>query len=57
MFPVGEAIFLARKYRFFESTASIKQKLQLCRILIEAYFIAEGGVQLWRYDAENGGDG
>ena len=37
--------------------AAIKQQLQLCRILVEADFVAAGWVQLQCYDADNGGGG
>ena len=55
MFPVNEAKFFARKIPGFSSTAAIKKQQRLCRILLGAAFVPEGGKRLRRYNSDYGG--
>ena len=62
MFPIGKAIFLARKIQSFRSTAAIKQQRRLCWILVGAAFVVAGGcgygvTMLTMEAAGNGGGG
>ena len=57
MLTIGEAKVLSRKKPDFGAAESIKQQRQLCWILGRAALVVAGGMQLWRYNADDGGGG
>ena len=55
MLPVDEAKCFARKIPGFSSASAIKKQQRLCRILLGAAFVPEGGMRLRRYNSDYGG--